>query len=80
MLAAPGERVVVPLGGDNGIDFNDAAPAGFGTDTATHPVEQTAAGIGYLLEVIETYRILVTHPLERHTGDIRPQYLMIHFQ
>jgi hypothetical protein len=42
-----------------------------------YPVQQGAAGVGHLFQMIETHGILVTDPFERHTGYVRPQNLMI---
>jgi hypothetical protein len=38
MLAGLGERVIVAISGDDGIDVDQALPAGFGADAAMQAI------------------------------------------
>jgi hypothetical protein len=40
-------------------------------------VQQGAAGIGHLFEMVEAHSVLVADPFKRHTGDIGSQYLVM---
>ncbi|OOZ37611.1 hypothetical protein BOW51_01565 [Solemya velesiana gill symbiont] len=69
--------LAVAVGGDDGVDFNNAALTGDGVDSAVNTVEYLAATVSDLVEEIEAYRVPVIDPFKGYAGCIGTQYLLL---
>jgi hypothetical protein len=68
---------MAPVTGDNGIDVDKTSGAGEGADATVDAVDNAAQGVTDLVQGNEACRVLVADPLQRHSGNIGPQYLLL---
>ncbi len=62
---------------DDGIDLYDGTRAADGVGAAAHSVHDLPARVQDLAEMIQPHRLLVTDPVQRHSGHIRAQSTLI---
>jgi hypothetical protein len=63
-------------GRDDRADLDDRALAAAGVGAAAQAKQHRAAGVRHLAHVVETDRLAVVDPLERHAGDVGAQHLL----
>jgi hypothetical protein len=72
-----GATTIGTKGGNDGVDLDHTALAGFGINATTHLIQWGTAGIGDALIVIEPNRLLIVDPLQRHSSHIGPQDFLV---
>lgn len=70
-------HLAAAMGGDNGVDLDNAAPIGTGVDSTPYTIEQLTAGVGDLIKEVEAYCIPVVDPLKWHAGGVSTQNLLL---
>jgi hypothetical protein len=76
VLARFSQPGLPPDGRDDGIDVDGAADAGEGIYAPVDTKKKRAANIGNLLSMVQADRVSIVNPLQWHSGNIGPQYLL----
>jgi len=67
----------LPHRGDDRVDLEHRAFTRHGVGAPIQLEDRRAAGVGDLLLVIESRRLAVVDPFERHAGDIGAQHRLV---
>ena len=66
-------RLIVAMGGDDGIDVHATAASAHPVETAAHAHRIGAAGVSHLPEALQRDGALEVHPLQRHARSVGAQ-------
>jgi hypothetical protein len=76
VLARFSQPGLPPDGRNDRIDVDGAADAGEGIYAPVDTKKKRAANIGNLLSMVQADRVSIVNPLQWHSGNIGPQYLL----
>ena len=58
------------------MDLDQAAAAAVGIDAASDAIKRRAQGIGDLPQMVQSHRLLVIDPFQRHAAGIGPEHML----